>query len=118
MDAERLIEAPPSSTRGDRVVVAPPSQIFRPSQEDRNGDETIQLGASGATIPVTEEQIDATTRRRHRATKPTPTHVLIASRVRLLTRTPDGKSLVQYEDGTTDLITAPIVPLDVVKAYL
>ena len=118
MDAERSIEAPPSSTPGDRVVMAPPSQIFQQSRASWNGDETIQLGASGATIPVTEEQIDATTKRKHRATKPTPTHVIVANRVRLLMRTPDGKSLVQFEDGTTELFTVPLIPLDVVKAYL
>jgi hypothetical protein len=95
------------------VVVAPPSQIFPTIPDTYNGNETT---IDAAVIDVPE--LDGQPKRKHRATKPTPTHILIAGRVRLLMRTPDGKSLVQFEDGTTELFTDPLIPIDVIKQYL
>jgi hypothetical protein len=111
---ERSIEAPPSHGPDGRVVVAPPSQIFPTIPDTYNGNETT-IDAAAIDVP---ELDTPTTKRKHRATKPTPTHILIAGRVRLLMRTPDGKSLVQFEDGTTELFTDPLIPIDIVKQYL
>jgi len=113
---ERSVEAPPSHGPDGRVVMAPPSQIFPTIPDTYNGNETT-IDAAAIDVPELDPPPEPA-RRKHRATKPTPTHILIAGRVRLLMRTPDGKSLVQYEDGTTDLITAPLIPIDVVKQYL
>jgi hypothetical protein len=106
MDPEQTNRPPPSLGPVDRVVVAPPSQIPPASQEDPND------------IATTVASVTDTTKRKHRATKPAPTHVFLAQQVRLLMRTPDGKSLVQFADGSTGLHTDPLVPLDVVKQYL